>query len=398
MTRVAIARGEDIDKTVREAVGLLGGMQQFVKKDDVVFIKPNLVVQFFPAMTRPEVVRSVITMCLEAGAKTVYVGENPMCQIASQEVFSTTGLKDYYEACGAKVLLLDKADYVEFDVPGGVVLKKIRLPKILKEANVYIAMPKMKTHCITTVTLGIKNAHGLLLDEDKGQHHCDDLEQKLVDINKAMAPNLVVMDAFLAMEGFGPTFGEMKRMDLALASDNVVSVDSVASQIMGCEPLAIGTTRLGAEQKLGDANPIVLGLQVKDVASKFKPGTFEIPDKIGGARFISGKTDPGYEGMLKLGLGLFFGYSDAFKEEFAKVKGLSVVYGYVEGGVQDDKVVLYGDDACRTRVKARRILRMKGHPPTNWITLLKWITSECRLDVLNYFINSLWSAREGGKR
>ncbi|MFH1470946.1 MAG: DUF362 domain-containing protein [Candidatus Micrarchaeota archaeon] len=396
MSRVAIAKGEDVDKTVREAVGLLGGMHQFVKKDDVVFIKPNMVAQFFPAMTQPEVVRSVIAMCVEAGAKAVYVGENPMCQITSQEVFETTGLRDYYEAIGAKVLLLDKKEYEEFDVPGGIVLKKIRLPKMLKEANVYISIPKLKTHCITTVTLGVKNAHGLLLDEDKGRHHCEDLEQKLVDINKARPSNLVIMDGFLAMEGFGPTFGEVKKMDLALASDNVISMDAVASQIMGYEPMSIGTTRLGVEQGVGEVNPIVLGLQVDEVKGKFKPGTFDIPERMGGARFIRGKTDPGYEGMLKLGLGLFFGYSEAFREEFGKVNGLSIVYGYVEGGVQDDKVILYGDEACRTKVKARRILRMKGHPPTNWITLMKWITSECRLDVLDYFINSLWSAREHG--
>ncbi|MFH0817832.1 MAG: DUF362 domain-containing protein [Candidatus Micrarchaeota archaeon] len=398
MTRVAIAKGEDIDKTTREAVGLLGGMKQFVKQGDVVFIKPNMVAQFFPAMTQPEVVRSVITMCLEAGAKTVYVGENPMCQITSHEVFETTGLRDYYEACGAKVVLLDEKEYVEFEVPGGIVLKKIRLPKVLKEANVYISMPKMKTHCITMVTLGIKNAHGLLLDEDKGQHHCEELEQKLVDINKARPPDLVVMDAFFAMEGFGPTFGEAKKMDLALASDNVISIDSVASQIMGYDPLSVGTTRLGTEQKFGDVNPIILGLDVKDVAAKFKPGTFDIPERMGGAKFIRGKTDPGYEGMLKLGLGLFFGYSDAFRDEFAKVKGLSIVYGYVEGGVADDKVILYGDEALRTKVKARRVLRMKGHPPTNWITLMRWITSECRLSVLDYFISSLWSARDHKRR
>lgn len=397
MTRVAISKGEDVDKTVREAVSLLGGIQQFVKPGDVVFIKPNMVAQFFPAMSQPEVVRSVICMCVEAGAKEVLVGENPMCQITSAEVFETTGLKDYYEACGAKVVLLDEQDYVEFEVPEGIVLKKIRLPKALKQANVYISIPKMKTHCITAVTLGMKNAHGLLLDEDKGKHHCEELEQKLVDINKARPPNLVIMDAFLAMEGFGPTFGEVKRMDLALASDNVVSIDSVASQIMGYEKLSIGTTRLAAEQKVGTADPIILGVPLKDVATKFKPGTFDIPERIGGARFIRGKTDPGYEGMLKLGLGLFFGYSASFKDEFAKVKGLTVVYGTVDGLVTDDKVVLYGDEALKTKVKARRILRMKGHPPTNWITLLKWITSECGLEVLGYFIDSLWSAREHKK-
>lgn len=396
MVRVAISKGKNFDKTVRESVSLLGGMQSFVREGDVVFIKPNMVAQFFPAMTQPEVVRSVIEMCMESKAKDVYVGENPMCQITSREVFETTGLRDYYGSCGAKVLLLDSEEYVDFDVPSGVVFKQIKLPRILKEANVYIQLPKMKTHCITGVTLGIKNAHGLLRDEDKARHHCEDLEQKLVDINKARPPDLLVMDAFSAMEGFGPTFGTVKKMNMAISSDNVVSIDSVASQIMGYKPLSIGTTKLAAQQGLGDPSPIILGLPLQKVRRKFKPGTFDIPERIGGARFLGGKTDPGYEGMLKLGLGLFFGFSKSFAEEFQKVRGLTIVYGHVEGLVEDDKVILYGDEAMKTKTKARRILQMKGHPPTNWITLLKWISRECGLEVLDYFMDSLWSARDHG--
>ncbi|MFH1447699.1 MAG: DUF362 domain-containing protein [Candidatus Micrarchaeota archaeon] len=399
MARVSISRGKDIDKTVRDALSLLGGIRGFVREGDVVFIKPNIVAQFFPATTKPEVVRSIIELCIEANAKKVYVGENPMCQITSHEIFETTGLKEYYESYGAKVLLLDNEEYVNFNVPGGKVYKRIKLPKVLMESDVYISVPKMKTHCITKVTLAIKNAHGLLRDVDKGKHHCFELEQKLVDINKARSPNLVVMDAFSAMEGFGPTFGTAKKMNLALASDNIVSIDSVASRIMGYSPMSIGTTKIAANDGLGEPNPIVLGIPIEKVKRRFKPGTFTIPKRIGGARFVGGKTDSGYVGMLKLGLGLFFGFSKSFSEEFGNIKGLTIVYGYVQEGIQDDKVLLYGDDAMRTKVKARRILKMKGHPPTNWITLMKWITSECNLDVLDYFINSLWSAHEhrGGK-
>jgi uncharacterized protein (DUF362 family) len=397
MTRVALVRGKNIDKTVRDAVSLLGGIEGFVGSGDTVFIKPNIVAQFFPAISQPEVVRSVISLCLEAGAREVLVGENPMCQITSHEVFETTGLKEYYESFGAKVLLLDKEEYADFEVPGGVALKTIGLPKKLKDADVYISIPKMKTHCITTVTLGVKNAHGLLTDEDKGTHHCEDLEQKLVDINKARPPDLLVMDAFYAMEGLGPTFGESKALNLALASDNVISIDAVASRVMGYRPMSITTTRLGAEQGLGDPNPILLGSPLKKASKKFKPGTFEIPERLGGARFLAGKTDAGYTGMLKLGLGLFFGFSKSFSQEFRKVQGLTIVYGHVAETVSDDKVILYGDEALKTKVKARRVLRMRGHPPTNWITLLKWITTECRLEVLDYFISSLWSARETEK-
>ncbi len=394
MTRVSISKGKNIEKCIRNSICLLGGMGGFVREGDTVFIKPNMVAQFFPAISQPEVVKCLIEMCFEVNAKRVCIGENPMCQITSHEVFDTTGLKDYYESYGAEVHLLDKEEYVDFKIPNGVVLKQLKLPLLLRDSDVYIQIPKMKTHCITKVTLGIKNAHGLLRDRDKGKHHSSDLEQKLVDINKARPPDLILMDAFSAMEGFGPTFGTMKKMNLAIASDNVVSIDSVASQIMGYKPLSIKTTKLAAEQGLGDPNPVILGLPINKVKKKFRPGTFKIPDRIGGARFISGKTDPGYEGMLQLGLGLFFGFSASFSEEFQKVKGLTIVYGYVDKTVEDDKIVLYGDEAIKTKVKARRVLRLKGNPPTNWITLMKWITKECGLEILGYFIDSLWSSRE----
>ena len=70
---IAAITGTNIESTVRTAVEAVGGIQSFVKKGDVVAVKPNL--SFASpvkraATTNPSVVLAVIKLCIEAGAKT----------------------------------------------------------------------------------------------------------------------------------------------------------------------------------------------------------------------------------------------------------------------------------------------------------------------------------------
>ena len=68
---IGVAVGTDIDAAVKSAVAAVGGMGAFVKKGDRVAVKPNL--SFASpvkraATTNPEVLKSVMDLCLEAGA------------------------------------------------------------------------------------------------------------------------------------------------------------------------------------------------------------------------------------------------------------------------------------------------------------------------------------------
>ncbi|MBI5229130.1 DUF362 domain-containing protein [Candidatus Micrarchaeota archaeon] len=390
MARVAIAEGTSELKAAKKAVELLGGMKRFVKKGDAVFVKPNFMAQFFPSITSPEAVRETIGLCFAAGAGDVIVAENPMCQITSEEVFVSTGLKEYLESFGAKVLFLDKEKYEPVEVPNGIVLKEIALPKALLNADVFISMPKMKTHVLTGVTLGIKNSHGLLLDEDKGKHHGSELAQKLVDISKARKPDLVIMDAFYSMEGNGPHFGSVKKTGLALAGDDVVGVDAVTSEIMGFQPLEIKTTELAHAQGIGNAFPKTLGKKAEEVKTMFKRADLEIPKHFCGITFVEGSPGEGCKELLKLGLTLLFAYSQAFPEEFSKVKGLTICYGKTDEPLKGDFVILFGDAACQNKgINARKVFKMEGDPPTDWIKLIRRIAIEYRMSILDYFLSCL---------
>ena len=65
----------------RAAVNAFGGMGSFVKKGDKVVIKPNMSFPNPPdwgSTTHPDVVRELTMMCVEAGASSVLVLDNPL--------------------------------------------------------------------------------------------------------------------------------------------------------------------------------------------------------------------------------------------------------------------------------------------------------------------------------
>ena len=73
---VAVAEGSDHARTTRKAIAALGSMGRFVKKGNVVVIKPNMGWDRSPAQaanTNPVVVRALAEEALAAGAARVKV-------------------------------------------------------------------------------------------------------------------------------------------------------------------------------------------------------------------------------------------------------------------------------------------------------------------------------------
>ena len=69
---MGIARGTDVDKAVRASVDAIGGIGRFVQSGDVVVIKPNVAFEraaVLGATTNPEVLKALIHLVREAGAK-----------------------------------------------------------------------------------------------------------------------------------------------------------------------------------------------------------------------------------------------------------------------------------------------------------------------------------------
>ena len=307
-SRVAIVKGKfppdknEIDKMVRQAVGLVGGLPGKIKPGSHVVIKPNLFAPYPPPISVDRrVIASMVKLAREAGAKRVTVIEGvsvgtlmkrvrpAMTPCGMSRGFSTIevmqllGVKRAVEEAGGEVLGVEDAEKVEVDVKGGKALHRVSYPRVVLDADYFINMPAMKTHTMTMVTLSIKNLQGILDEKGRYFSHRDDTNQHMVDISKIRKPDLVLLDGLLAMEGEGAgEAGVTVEMGLIMASHDTVALDAVASMCMGIDnPMLVSTTRMAGYDGLGTANPFLIdvaGATVAEVRKQFRlPITFTQP-------------------------------------------------------------------------------------------------------------------------
>ena len=284
---VSIARCEnEVIDAVRTAVDLIGGMKSFVKQGDSVVIKPNLAYPYPPpATTDPRVVEAVARLCKEAGAGEVWIGDSSSYSCkdilgygkwSNNDVIQKTGMDRAAENAGAVIKDFDFEPWTEVTIPDGIILRKVEIASPMLEADVVVNVPAMKTHFETLVTLGIKNYHGIIPDHYKIMFHKDEINQKLVDIHKAVKTHVTIMDGLVGMEGLGPRLGTDVTMNLILASSDVVAVDAVTCTVMDIDPDEVETIRLADTQGIGIGR--LEGIEVAGVSVQEVRRSFSRPD------------------------------------------------------------------------------------------------------------------------
>ncbi|MHA1374190.1 MAG: DUF362 domain-containing protein, partial [Promethearchaeota archaeon] len=167
-----------------------------LKASKEVYIKVNGIDFQKHSYTSPEVLKAVILYLNNIGAD-VHVMENSTQANMTRLVFAINGFKDVCEETGAKIIFLDEEDTETFEFKGkpsvaenpkGYILKTFRLPKTIikimenRDSITYINLPKLKTHSMAGVTLGIKNQWGFPQHADRGKDHNYNLHSKLVDV------------------------------------------------------------------------------------------------------------------------------------------------------------------------------------------------------------------------
>ncbi|PIX25180.1 MAG: hypothetical protein COZ69_04090, partial [Deltaproteobacteria bacterium CG_4_8_14_3_um_filter_45_9] len=243
-----------------------------------VLIKPNAARLASPGegvTTHPLVVEAVIDYLKEKGVANIVIGESCIFGVSSQEAFRMTGMKEISEKKKIKLIDLDQVDPVEMMIPGGKVIKKIKVPAILKEIDFIISVPVMKTHMHTHVTLSIKNMKGLLWRREKARLHqlrCDEsttrgyktLDVAISDMASVLFPHLSIIDGTVGMEGMGPAYGRLKKMGIVLVGNNSLSTDAVATRLMGFDPEEVPHLKLSAIKGLGEIQLKKILIQPED--------------------------------------------------------------------------------------------------------------------------------------
>lgn len=397
-TTVSVIKGNSPEKMIREAVHRLGGMERFVGKGDVVFIKPNMVSEQPPPVTTPPDRVAIVTrMCFEAGAERVLVGDMPAIgnETTSRKVTAKLAMDQAVEAAGGEIVYLDQEKEVDIDLPEGKVLKSIQIPGILLKADTVINIPVLKTHLMTVVTCCIKNWHGIVPDQWKERHHRSDLHHKLVDLFTIVKPKLNLVDAIQGMEGQGPCWGDPKTLNLIIASEDPVAADAVASAVVGIDPFDVPTTYLGHVRGVGvgDLQQIeILGEPIERVTTKFKRASFEVSGVIEEFDvYEGGMCLEGCKSNLRVAFDILKGLGTLDEvrkrgKKFAFAIGKDPVIPPLDQ-IDADAIFIVGDCAIEGTTKERLLSQNKkkvvvdlGCPPVGWVTLYGKILQECGID------------------
>jgi len=270
---VGVGIGADGAAAAMKAVALLGGMKKFVRKGARVALLPNVQSRHPGSFTKPEILKAVIGMCRKAGAKEI-----SCLSWQTVKQWEDTGLKAVLDAEGAglRIFEKDEALFNPLAVPGGTALKEARPLAALAGYDVLINMPITKDHAGNRFTGTMKNLMGLNSPANNRTFHRpnwktdpDDiahLDQSIVDLNKAVKPDLNIVDAveIIVTNGpFGP--GQLFRPGKVVAGTDRVAIDAYCASLWGLDPKDIVQIKRAAEQGLGQIDLARVNLREENV-------------------------------------------------------------------------------------------------------------------------------------
>jgi uncharacterized protein (DUF362 family)/NAD-dependent dihydropyrimidine dehydrogenase PreA subunit len=241
----------------REAVDLAFERFSLDFKEKKILIKPNALATSKPEegiVTHYKVLRAVVEKLEELNPAEIIVGDNSGGRSygTNEETFAKTGLmqgaKGYYRNIGTRATEVEvKSNYA----------KRLSVSSAVLEADIYISLPKFKTHGLTIVTGAIKNNYGILPGAQKMNGHRNsgnppNFNEFVVDVFGIRPPDLIIVDAVVGMEGNGPASTELRDIGRIIASDNAVAVDAVIARMMGIDPDDLIFLRTAKERGYGD--------------------------------------------------------------------------------------------------------------------------------------------------
>jgi uncharacterized protein (DUF362 family) len=251
---LAVAHGSDPATITERALAAIGGIERFVKTGNDVIIKPNICVNYNPpeyaATTNPDVVATLVKLCLGAGAKRVRVMDMPFGGTPAS-AYAISGIEDAVKAAGGEMEIMNPAKFVKTDIPNGQDIRSWEIYRDIMSADVLINVPIAKHHSLARLSLGLKNLLGTI--SNPSQIHSN-LGQRVADLASVIRPTLTVMDAVRVLMSNGPTGGslnDVKQTDTVAVSHDFVAIDAWGATLFNLKGADIPFIKAAAQMGLG---------------------------------------------------------------------------------------------------------------------------------------------------
>ncbi len=264
MTTVVIA---DTNRGLREALDDIfaphGGVERVIPKDgsNTVYIKPNGI-HFTPhTHTDPAALDALLAYLRDHGYRRLAVMESCTGGNFTRLVFKVTGYADICRRYGAEPIYLDEGPTVRVDLCDGT---RARIPRRLhdeivhRDGDFYLSLPKLKTHSMSTVTLGVKNQQAFPVDADRMERHSHrTLHRRLAALYDLTQPDFCIVEGLRATaHGHFPPAALLEEclveMNVLIGGPDTLAVDVVGARVLGYALEEVEHLRLCAEWGLGE--------------------------------------------------------------------------------------------------------------------------------------------------
>jgi len=252
-----------INLAVKEIFDHFGGVRTLLKSSNDVYIKVNGVDSKKYAYTDPEVLREVILYLQQNGANNIYVIENATQGNITRLVFMATGIEKICRQTGAIPVYLDETPaipvYLE-TLKSFIDISSFVYERLIEQAdqNLYISIPKLKTHSMSQITLSIKNQFGFVHHHSRIADHNFNLHQKFADIFSLVRPDFVIIDGLIA-SNHGHYTAEANAdkciipMNCLIGGKDPLAVDIAGASLMGFDISEVLHLQLSHQKNISDA-------------------------------------------------------------------------------------------------------------------------------------------------
>ena len=242
--RVLVKRCEEYDEAAIREIVAKGMKTLGYEPSGKVFVKPNVVYATkngrygSTAFTHPALVSaSLLALSGSPGVSRIDMGEKTAIGYPTRLTYRYAGYYDLVrkarKKAGARlgIFCIDEERRDRVFV-GGAVHDTLRLSRRMARADSMVYLPKLKCHCVSSMTGAVKLNIGICSDDERSIRHDFLLNGKIADLLAVGYPDFIVMDAIDVGVGT-EAVPSPRRLGLVLMGRNPVAVDLVGARLLG---------------------------------------------------------------------------------------------------------------------------------------------------------------------
>jgi len=253
-----------IKEAVIEALKLIDYSLPKAKR---IVIKPNMCYYWDYSTgqtTDPNFVATLIEIFREEISPNVKISivESDASAMKCKYAFRYLGYERLARKCDVELINLSEAESEPTEVKVGNESFKFMVPKVIKDADLRVNLPKMKYMVFTKISCALKNIFGCNPYPKKFKYHSK-LDEVIIALNEIMPFNLHVLDGITV---YG---SKTAKLGLVMASLDPVAMDAAAAEIMRVNPKSVEHIMLAEREGLGKASFNVKGLNLDYFKKKY---------------------------------------------------------------------------------------------------------------------------------